>query len=188
MKNIAICMVCAGFIYSFNLVLPFIIQNDLHYTPFEYGFFSFFITIGYVAGSILSKKFNNKENMQMVNRLLPLVFLLTIVLMLLSATFNEINIFYVMSSISLLSLIIGFNIPRALTAIFSVSKSNFGLVSAVYGFFVFSFGFIINIIVSSFISTNIFRLSILFLLGAIALTVILIPKKYTLLYMSYAKT
>jgi len=158
--NTLIVALYSSIIYLYNLEAPFLIQDKLHYSSISYGLITIIITFGYIIGSILNSILVTKYRSWQINSIATFIAFFVSIAMTSFAMTYGLSLADLVVCFSLLTICTGILIPNAMAHAFDSIKSNVGKASAVYGLFVFSSGFISNVVVSNYIKQNFFYFSL----------------------------
>lgn len=166
--NIIILSLLFGIFSVTNVATPIIFQEQYSYSPMNYGIAMFFISIGYLIGSLVNKLALAKISSNLlvivsISLLTTLSIVHSVIVMMGEANDISVTIFIFSTYFCL-----GFIFANCLSASLSPFPNNAGSASAMYGFMVFVSGFIISYLYTLLFVTSTKSLSIsILILGSL---------------------
>lgn len=182
-KNVFASGIGYAIVIIFANIIPFIVQNTLHFTPLESGASILFAALGICSGATISKKYVAKIGSQ--NLILYGFALLTLSGFLLLTTFIVFgtHLYFLVPLIFIATLTCGFIFPNTMALAFSKIKCHIGVAGAIYGSLQIIVAMLTNLLLNFLSNQNQVLLGLLyFLLGSVGLILSYKPTYHTKLH------
>ncbi len=126
---IGIMTICAGE-FSYIVMLPFLIQNNLEFTPIANGWFMLITASGLIIGGLVSTKLNQLYTTARLITLGLIFILIAVFSMLILAFIIAMNIYSIMLPLFLYTLGMGIFYPNAISGLMNLEVGNSGATSS----------------------------------------------------------
>lgn len=166
--------------FSFIASSSFLLQQYFDLGPVAYGFSFSAVIIGYIAGTVFTRKRGAHTSLDSLIRRASILVLLASSLMLLFSALEVINLFFLLLLVAVILFGVGAIFPATQVAVMRPFKSNFGLVAGSFYAFEMFFGAITGGILGLFKSISPLIASCMMAIAALLMYVtirIMLPHK-----------
>jgi MFS transporter, DHA1 family, multidrug resistance protein len=160
---------CAYF--SFISSSPFIFQDVIGVSPVIYGIIFAFVSLGYVSGTVIARKFASKFHLNTLIFKASLFCLVGSAILFLFAIFNVISIFVILFPVIIIMIGIGIIFPLTQVGMMDIFPKMLGIASGLFFFIEIMTGVLAGYIAGSFKSQSQLPMATVMFLSSVLLVV-----------------